>query len=167
MRSRVLLIDPKYPHNVGNALRACAVLGAAELLWTGNRVRHPDRWGPGERLPREERLRDYRSVVLTHAEEDALSRLGATPVCVEVSDNAESLPDFVHPDDAVYVSGPEDGGVPKGVRTVCHRFVCIPGTKRTPLNLAAAVNIVLYDRISKQLRDHGSIIDDRAEAVRS
>jgi tRNA C32,U32 (ribose-2'-O)-methylase TrmJ len=126
MRSRVLLIDPKYPHNVGNALRACAVLGASELLWTGSRVRHPDRWGPGERLPREERLRDYRSVVLTHAGGDVLSELG----------------------------------------TVCHRFVCIPGTTRTPLNLAAAVNIVLYDRIAKQIRDHGSIVDEPAAAVR-
>jgi hypothetical protein len=108
MRSRVLLIDPKYPHNVGNALRARAVLGAAELLWTGSRVRHPDRWGPGERLPREERLRDYRSVALSQAGEDALSRLGATPICVEVSDNAESLPNFVDPDDAVYIFGPAE-----------------------------------------------------------
>jgi tRNA(Leu) C34 or U34 (ribose-2'-O)-methylase TrmL len=31
----VVLIDPKFPHNVGNALRACAVFGATRLVWTG------------------------------------------------------------------------------------------------------------------------------------
>ena len=35
----VALIDPKYPHNVRAALRACACWGVGQLWWTGNRVR--------------------------------------------------------------------------------------------------------------------------------
>jgi tRNA(Leu) C34 or U34 (ribose-2'-O)-methylase TrmL len=45
------------------------------------------------------------------------------------------------------VFGPEDGHVPKGIRTACHRFVTIPS--HGCLNLAAAVNVVLYDRMAK------------------
>jgi len=37
MAAAVLLVDPKFPHNVGNALRACALLDAHVLAWTGLR----------------------------------------------------------------------------------------------------------------------------------
>jgi hypothetical protein len=68
---------------------------------------------------------------------------------VEVRDQSETLPDFIHPERAVYIFGPEDGHVPRGVLTVSHRFLRIPTVTRTPLNLAAAVNVVLYDRLAK------------------
>jgi tRNA(Leu) C34 or U34 (ribose-2'-O)-methylase TrmL len=55
----------------------------------------------------------------------------------------------VHPDQVVYVFGPEDGHVPKRFRASCHRFVSIPTANDGPLNLAAAVNVVLYDRAAK------------------
>lgn len=74
------------------------------------------------------------------------------PVAVEVLDSSEGLDSFEHPDKALYAFGPEDGDLPKGVRAVCHRFVRIPTLTRTPLNLAAAVNIVLYDRYVKGSR---------------
>jgi len=78
------------------------------------------------------------------------------PVCVEITAGAEDLRDFAHPEPALYVFGPEDGGVPKGIRNHCHRFVRIPlpdVDERTPFNLAAAVNIVLWDRFLKHTRD--------------
>ncbi len=53
-----------------------------------------------------------------------------------------------HPEDAFYVFGPEDGGLPKPVRLLCHRFAVIP--THHCLNLAAAVNVVLYDRRLKR-----------------
>jgi tRNA(Leu) C34 or U34 (ribose-2'-O)-methylase TrmL len=148
----VVLIDPKFPHNVGNALRACAVFGAGQLCWTGDRVAHPDRWTGSARLPREERMKAYRNVELGLGDDDperAVSTLagrGLTPVAVEVRDESESLDTFVHPENAVYVFGPEDGTLGRPTLSICHRFVRIPTAVRTPLNLAAAVNIVLYDR---------------------
>jgi len=162
----VVLIDPKTPFNVGAAIRACSIFGVGTLRWTGNRIHaHKARGAAGSaykgkaRLPREERLRDYTWVDWRrHNTDDLVSDLylidGFVPVCVEVSDNAEYLDEFVHPDKAVYVFGPEDGGVPKGVRTVCHRFVRIRTANRSPLNLAAAVNVVLHDRYVKQQRKH-------------
>jgi len=160
----VLLINPKTPANVGGVLRACSVFGATSLRWTGDRVPHTHeaRRRAGctlkkpARLPREERLRDYSHVDWTHTPDDYIEtfakKIGAIPICVEVSEHAESLVDFEHPEHALYIFGPEDGHVPKGVRTLCHRFVRIPSMTRTPLNLAAAVNVVLYDRLAKELK---------------
>jgi tRNA(Leu) C34 or U34 (ribose-2'-O)-methylase TrmL len=149
MNAGVLLIDPKYPHNVGAAWRACAVWGAHTLRWTGNRVEDPRDWPKGYRLPREERMKAYAKVsgAQTEAPDDPLLPFvgaGLTPVAVELRDDAENLVDFVHPERAVYVFGPEDGSVGKGIFAACHRFVRIPSDGC--LNLAAAVNVVLYDR---------------------
>lgn len=166
MSAAVLLINPKNPVNVGGVIRACAQLGASQMRWTGARVLDPrnerphahrrlEPGAPKDRFPREERLREYNdrvewSHVGSHLEArpvDQFVRWGVTPVCIELVDGAEQLPDFEHPERAVYVFGPEDGGVPKGIRLACHRFVEIPA--QGCLNLAAAVNVVLYDRLAK------------------
>lgn len=169
---QILLIDPKSPFNVGGVQRACHIFGASTLAWTGRRVLDPKSHvltkGPGgasqvskkHRLPREERLKEYRDVSLLrlrHTPED-LARLlrqqyesdGLVPVCVEVLPQAEPLPQFAHPEEAIYLFGPEDGSVPAHLRAQCHRFLRIPSPTRTPLNLAVAVNVVLYDRCVKE-----------------
>ena len=160
----VVLIDPKTPFNVGSAIRACSIFGVGTLRWTGERVHAEKARGAAgsgyKRLPREERLKQYQWVDWRrHDTQDLVSDLylqhGYTPVCVEVDDTAEYLDEFVHPDKAVYVFGPEDGSVPKGVRAVCHRFVRIRTANRSPLNLGAAVNLVLHDRYVKQQRKNG------------
>lgn len=183
MNASVVLIDPKYPHNVGGALRAAAIFGAEEMRWTGERVddqRHGKHVGHSAgtsmtrkakkwRLPREERMKAWQGVEWGH-EEGALDRLieaGHKPVCVEIVEGAMTLDQYVHPIKAVYVFGPEDGGVPRGVRSVCHEFVCIPTAIRTPLNLAAAINVVLYDRMIKctYKGDRDEFALQRCEAV--
>jgi tRNA(Leu) C34 or U34 (ribose-2'-O)-methylase TrmL len=107
----------------------------------------------GQRLPREERMKGYKHVELI-ADDAALDRFergSVTPVAVELRPQSESLVEFVHPDHALYVFGPEDGSLPKPILRLCHRFVVIP--THHCLNLAAAVNVVLYDRRLKRQRD--------------
>jgi tRNA(Leu) C34 or U34 (ribose-2'-O)-methylase TrmL len=141
----IILIDPKYPHNVGAAIRACSCFGVNSLLWTGDRV-NPAKY---ERLPREERMKGYRRVDFrNHDRPFDLFPKDSVPVCVEVFDSSEPLTTFEHPDKAVYVFGPEDGGVPQVVRRMCHRFVHIPA--HFCLNLSAAVNVVLAHRLMSQ-----------------
>lgn len=157
----IVLINPKTPANVGGVIRAASIFDASQVWWTGERVYDgrdtkratgttisKKKW----RLPREERMKAYG--IDWGVDDDALDRLvrvdGFTPVCVELVEGAELLPQFEHPEgDTVYVFGPEDGAVPKGIRHFCHRFVQIPGAHC--LNLAAACNVMLYDRMAKSM----------------
>jgi tRNA(Leu) C34 or U34 (ribose-2'-O)-methylase TrmL len=143
----IVLIDPKFPHNVGAAVRAASCYGLGQVWFTGDRVQLV-----GERrfrLPREERMRGYQEVELRHADQPFDAFAEAVPVAVELRPNAESLIEFVHPDKAVYVFGPEDGSLDRAVLGLCHRFVVIPTRHCT--NLAAAVYTVLYDRHAKRV----------------
>jgi hypothetical protein len=101
-----------------------------------------------DRLPREERMKGYRDVTWIHSDRpfDHFDRVH--PVCIEILEGSVRLQDFVHPQNAIYVFGPEDGGVPQVIRRYCFSFVHIPSFHC--LNLAAAVNVVLYDRAIKE-----------------
>jgi hypothetical protein len=72
---------------------------------------------------------------------------GCVPVCIELTDDAESLCNFRHPERAYYIFGPEDGSVRPDVAAWCQTRVIIP--TRFCMNLACAVNVVLYDRLCK------------------
>jgi tRNA(Leu) C34 or U34 (ribose-2'-O)-methylase TrmL len=142
----LILIDTKYVHNLAAAIRAASCFGVPKLVWTGERVNLSGL----SRLPREERMKGYKDVNWTH---DPLNKplrhfQTGTPVCVELLEKSEPLSTFVHPENGVYIFGPEDGGVPQAVRVRCHRFVHIPA--HHCLNLAAAINVVLYDRLAKR-----------------
>jgi tRNA(Leu) C34 or U34 (ribose-2'-O)-methylase TrmL len=145
----VCLVNPKFAHNVGNTLRACSCFGVRQLWWTSGRVTLDV--AEGERLPREERMKGYRDVEMVRSDRvfDAFPA-DTVPVAVELRPGCESLVEFEHPEPALYVFGPEDGSLPRWVLPHCHRFVIIPAAHC--LNLASAVNIVLYDRLAKRQR---------------
>lgn len=154
----IILHNPKYPHNIGACVRALSCFGGKALIFTGDRIMKTVngkqqykgvKSKKGYRFPREERMAGYRDVMMLH-DQYPLNRFSkdVVPVAVEVRDNSESLTLFEHPKDAVYVFGPEDGSLPQTILQHCQRFVIIPS--KHCLNLAAAVNVILYDRISKE-----------------
>jgi tRNA(Leu) C34 or U34 (ribose-2'-O)-methylase TrmL len=142
------LVDPKFPHNVGAAVRAASCYGIRQVWFSGDRVRLDA--SKGYRLPREERMRGYKDVVLHKDDRFFDAFTDAVPVAVELRRNAESLIEFEHPEKALYVFGPEDGSLDRAVLARCHRFVVIPTRHCT--NLASAVYTVLYDRHAKRVR---------------
>jgi hypothetical protein len=54
----VALVDPKFPHNVGAAVRAASCYGVRQVWFSGDRVRLDG--ARRQRLPREERMRGYK-----------------------------------------------------------------------------------------------------------
>lgn len=62
--------------------------------------------------------------------------MGATP-----------LPEFHHPEKALYVFGPEDGTISQAVIDKADAVVFVPTVGC--MNLAGSVNVLLYDRLVK------------------
>ncbi len=77
-------------------------------------------------------------------------------VCVEFAEGAIPLPSFKHPRHALYVFGPEDGTIEQDIIDRANAVVYIPTIGC--MNLAATVNVVLYDRLAKS--DLGELGDD-------
>jgi len=75
-------------------------------------------------------------------------------VCVDLVEGAIPLPEYVHPDSAIYVFGPEDGTLTQQQVDAADDVVYIPTTGC--LNLAATVNVLLYDRLAKSGYSHAS-----------
>jgi tRNA(Leu) C34 or U34 (ribose-2'-O)-methylase TrmL len=144
----VALCDPKYDFNVAQAIRIASCYGVPQVWFSGSRVNLES--SKKNRLPREERMKGYRDVQICHGDRffDAFSS-DVTPVGVELTPSSENLLWFEHPEKAVYVFGPEDGGLGKVERSLCHRIIQIP-TKHC-LNLSMAVGTILYDRHYKRV----------------
>ena len=151
MTKHLLLLSPKYPHNVGAAIRASSCFGGGDVFFTGSRFDVNEM----KRIPREERMKGYADAPWHDLgkERKPVSKIigdqDITPVAIELSKGAESLMHFEHPENALYIFGPEDGSISTGVKTVCHRFVFIPSFHC--LNLASAAYVILYDRMVKRV----------------
>lgn len=150
----IILENPKFSHNVGAALRAASCFGVNQLIFTGNRVSLDS--GKGKRLPREERMKGYDKVELVNFDYpfDMFDK-DVIPIAVEIDPAAESLVFFEHPENAVYVFGPEDGSISSTFKRHCYRFIIIPTFHC--VNLAAAVYITLYDRALKSYQEKGNV----------
>jgi tRNA(Leu) C34 or U34 (ribose-2'-O)-methylase TrmL len=68
-------------------------------------------------------------------------------VCVEFAINAIPLPEYVHPENALYIFGPEDGSIDQDLIDQADAVVYVPTVGC--MNLSASVNVVLYDRLVK------------------
>lgn len=133
------LSRPKCAANVGGVLRAAHCYGAKLVAIEGDRTQirastdTPCAWRHMPVL----RGNDLREMV----------PYGAVPVAVDLVDDAEMLPAFQHPIAAFYVFGPEDGTLGRRHLDWCPRRVMVP--TRSCMNLAATVNVILYDRMAK------------------
>jgi tRNA(Leu) C34 or U34 (ribose-2'-O)-methylase TrmL len=151
----IAMINPRYRHNVGAAVRAASCFDLKQVWWTGNRVELETKTKKGKkaRLGREERMKGYKDVTLCNCDYIFDQFSSVVPIAIELSPSAQNLMQFEHPENALYVFGPEDGGLGKQHRMHCQHHVVIPTKHCT--NLGAAIYIVLYDRMLKQCqRNH-------------
>ena len=66
---------------------------------------------------------------------------------VEITDDAQEIKNFQHPNKCVYLLGSEDSGLTKKAISKCHDIIKIPGNKS--LNVSVAGSIIMYDRLLK------------------
>ena len=135
------LINPKSPDNVGAVLRAAGCFRADTVLYTGQRYAtaaafRTDTKDMAQRIP---------LLGVDTLPEQLMP--GMQLVCVELVEGATPLPAFVHPAQAMYVFGPEDGSIEQTLIDRADAVVYLPTIGC--LNLAATVNVVLYDRLAK------------------
>jgi len=74
----------------------------------------------------------------------------AAVVAVEIVPDAIALPDFVHPERACYVFGPESGSVSERILKRSDHRLRVPTA--VSLNLGMTVGVVLYDRCADRWR---------------
>ena len=142
--SAVALDNPKTPANIGSALRACGCYGAAMLVLGGPR---PDRLS---KCPTDTH-KAYRHLPTLMVPDvfDAIP-YDCVPVAVDLVDNAQPLTTYKHPERAFYIFGAEDATLGARILDRCRDVIYVP-TNRC-MNLAACVNVVLYDRMAKAER---------------
>jgi len=139
------LVNPKSPENVASVMRAAGNYRVDSVYYTGKR--YP------EALKRKQYTVDMSRKV---SENIPLTEVACVAdaaahnmkiVCVEFAENAVALPEYQHPGNAIYIFGPEDGTLSQAMIDRADAVVYIPTIGC--MNLAATVNVVLYDRLLK------------------
>jgi len=135
------LDNPKCNENIGSALRACGVYDAALMIVSGARYKK-------NKL---DTRAQYRHMPFLQVD-DLLSHIpyDCVPVAVDLIENAKSLVNYTHPERAFYIFGAEDATLGKRITDKCRDVIYVP--TNGCMNLAATVNVILYDRMQKQLR---------------
>jgi len=146
------LCNPKSPSNVGAIMRAAGCYQADQVYYTGARFDRAERY-------RTDTKKAHQTVPLKQVVDFTESMpSGMKLVCVELVEGAMALPEFEHPKQAMYVFGPEDASIPQHLVDLADHVVYVPTIGC--MNLAASVNVLLYDRLAKSdgRKQDGSIV---------
>ena len=137
------LVNPKCGQNVGSVLRAAGCYNASLVIISGSR---PDKYLGKMPTDTQKAWKHIPTIRVN----DVLEAVpyGCVPIAVDLIEGAKSLVAFTHPERAYYIFGPEDGTLGKSITEKCAHTIMVPTTHC--MNLAAAVNVVLYDRMAKQ-----------------
>lgn len=135
------IYHPKFEVNVGTLFRSAVAFGAGFLFVIGRRYEKQasDTINARNEIP----LFTFDSM------ESAKRNLpySCKLVGVELSEKSENLVDYIHPDNALYLLGAEDHGLPEKIKDMCHDLIQIPSGQC--LNVSVAGSIVMYDRMLK------------------
>jgi len=139
------LVNPKSPDNVGSVMRAAGNYRVDSVFFTGDRYLRALEFqtqavNTGRQVGRNIPI-SKTDCLLNEALEDMKI------VCIEFAENAISLPEYQHPEQALYIFGSEDGTISQDIIDKADAVVYVPTVGC--MNLAATVNVVLYDRLAK------------------
>lgn len=147
------LDNPKNVTNVGAVLRAAGCFGVDSVFYTGARYDRAVKFATDTK-------NSINNIPLQQVDDLLVAvSVQCKIVVVELVEGAISLVNYQHPKNAYYVFGPEDSSLSQSVVDRADDVVYIPTAGC--LNLAASVNIVLYDRTVKLKENEGHVGDDR------
>ena len=133
------LDNPKTDINVGSVLRAAGIYEASFVAATGKRFKSA----------KTDTMKSYRGLPLLRPKDlKEVLPFDCVPVAVDIIAGAIPLPEYEHPERAFYIFGAEDNTLGERITGWCKDIIYVP-TKGC-MNLAAAVNVILYDRLAKQ-----------------
>lgn len=132
------LDNPKTFENIGSALRACGVYEARFLAITGKRYKKSAL----------DTMKHHRHLPLFQVEDlKTVVPYDCIPIAVDIIPGATPLPEFCHPERAFYIFGAEDATLGVRITDWCKHTIYVP--MNGCMNLAASVNVILYDRLAK------------------
>lgn len=137
------LVNPKNSINVGSALRAAGCFEASLVVVAGLR---PERYMG--RIASDTQKTYRHTPVIRIADVFDAAPYDCIPIAVDLVPGARDLRQFTHPERAFYIFGPEDGTLGRAIVDRCKYAIMVP--TRFCMNLAATVNVVLYDRMLKR-----------------
>ena|ERR1700744_6376802 len=138
----IALVNPKCPANIGGVLRAAGCYDASLVVIAGERGAR----SIGRLSTDTQKAYKHIPTLVTSNVFDAIP-FDCVPVAVDLVPSARSLVNFCHPERSFYIFGAEDGTLGKEIYSRCKFSIQIPTTYC--MNLAATVNVVLYDRMAK------------------
>lgn len=152
-RAAVVLVQPKYPENIGAAARIASNMGLSRLIVV--RDEEPDREKMLKMATHKaahlienlklystlaEAVESFSYVVGTSAREGRKRRIEKTP-----REMAIALPSFLEENQVALLFGPEHRGLTNDDLKYCQMTVTIPTADFSSLNLAQAVGILCYE----------------------
>ena len=156
-KSCIGLLNPKSPENVASVLRAAGNYRVNSVFYTGTRYPRAARLNPCTVDMSRKVSKDIAITGVEHLIDDTPDDLDI--VCIEFAENAIALPAYQHPHDALYIFGPEDGTISQNIIDRADAVVYVPTVGC--MNLAATVNVVLYDRLAKSANKFTSLEGNR------
>ncbi len=141
IEAHIGLINPKSPSNVGSIMRASGCYQVKSVSYTGKR------YARAAQFQTDTQNASLRIPLTAIDSFELFSPQGTKIICVELVEGATPLPSFQHPDKAFYIFGPEDGSIEQSIIDIADEVIYIPTIGC--MNLAATVNVVLYDRLAK------------------
>lgn len=126
--------------NIGTLLRSAYQLGAAGVFVIGARYKPQS----------SDTLKSYKHIPLRHYDtfDEMYNNLPYGAMLVGVEMGGMPLSEVKgHPQQAVYLLGSEDNGLPEKIIKRCHRIISLESIGTPSFNVAVAGSIVMYDRV--------------------
>ena len=137
----------KSSENIGTLWRSAYQLGASGIFTVGQRYKHQssDTLKTYGHIP----LRCY----LSWEEFCAARPMETQLIAIEIG--GKPLSSFVHPQQAIYLLGAEDHGLPKNILQACQHVIELESARTPSYNVAVAGSLVMYQRLMQVKQQEG------------